>query len=251
MRKIIIANWKMNPATPREARALAAKTKLLASRLRTTSLIVCPPAIHLGLLSAGKSKAIWGAQDVSLKSGEGPFTGELSAAMLRYAGAEFALIGHSERRAMGETDETVNLKVKNALAAKLKVILCVGEEMRDDGGAYLEPLREQIKTALRGMSRSDLKRLVIAYEPVWAVGKRALAADTPAEFFHHSLFIKKILTDLFDKRAAMLVPVLYGGSVDGKNAAGFLHEGRADGLLVGRASLQPEEFKKILYAAEH
>lgn len=251
MRKIIVANWKMNPATVREAKALAAKTKLLASKLSKTSAIACVPAAFLDSLTATRSKLLWGAQDVSLQAGEGPFTGELSAEMLRYAGAEFALVGHSERRALGETDEVVSLKVKNALSAKLKVILCVGEQTRDEGGAYLEPLREQIKLAIKGLSKSDLKKIIVAYEPVWAVGRKALNADTPAEFFHHSLFIRKVISDLFDKKTAMQVPVLYGGSVDGKNAEGFLKEGRADGLLVGRASLKPEEFKKILYVAEH
>lgn len=251
MRKIIVANWKMNPATPREAKNLALKTKQLASKLSKTSVIACVPAIFLSQLSEHRSKLLWGAQNISLHAGEGPFTGELSAEMLRYAGAEFTLVGHSEARATGETDEMINLKVRHALAAKLKVILCVGEETRDEGGTYLEPLREQIKSALKGLNRSDLKKIIVAYEPVWAVGKKALNADTPAEFFHHSLFIRKILSDLFDKKSAMIVPVLYGGSVDSKNAEGFLKEGRADGLLVGRASLKPEEFKKILYVAEH
>ena len=251
MRKIIVVNWKMNPATPREAKALAAKTKQLASKLTKTSVIAAVPAVYLPALTSGRSKVLWSAQNVSVKSGEGAFTGELSAEMLSYAGAEFTLVGHSEARAAGETDEVVNVKVRNALNAKLKVILCVGEQTRDEGGTYLEPLREQIKSAVKGLSKNELKKIIIAYEPVWAVGRKALNADTPAEFFHHSLFIRKVISDLFDKKVAMQVPVLYGGSVDGKNADGFLKEGRADGLLVGRASLKPEEFKKILYAAEH
>lgn len=247
----MVANWKMHPPTPREAKELGGKTRLLASKLTKTSVIACVPAIFLPDLAAKRSKVLWGAQDVSVEAGEGAFTGELSAEMLRYAGAAFTLVGHSERRARGESDEVVNKKIRLALSAGLKVIVCLGETERDDHGHYLEPLREQLKLALKGLTKADLKKIIIAYEPVWAVGKKAFNADTPAEFLHHALFIRKTLSDLFDKKLAMQVPILYGGSVDSKNASGFLKEGGADGLLVGRASLKPEEFKKILYVAEH
>jgi triosephosphate isomerase len=251
-KKLLVANWKMHPETPREAKALAAKLKALAARQRRHAIVACPPAVWLGLLGGGKSGALrWGAQDVSVKIGVGAFTGELSAGQARYAGATFALIGHSERRALGETDEQIGQKVKNSLAARLKPIICVGEDKRDEGGEYLEPLRHQIKGALAGLKKADLRNVVIAYEPVWAVGKSAQAADTPEEFFRHAIFIRKVISDLFGAKTAMAVPVLYGGSVDGKNAAGFLTIGQADGLLVGRASLKPEEFKKIIHAASH
>ncbi len=253
MKKIIVANWKMNPETPREAKALALKTKTLASKLKQASVIVCPPSLYLSLFTTTRSnqRLWWGSQDFSLESDQGAFTGELSAAMLAYSGAQFSIIGHSERRARGETDEQVNKKVKLALAARLKPIICVGEAKRDEQGHYLEPLREQIRQALKGLDKSALKKIIIAYEPVWAVGRAGKGADTPEEFLHHALFIRKTISDLFDKKLAMQVPVLYGGSVDSGNAEGFLKAGSADGLLVGRASLKPEEFKKILYVADH
>ncbi|MDO8183563.1 MAG: triose-phosphate isomerase [bacterium] len=252
MKKIVVANWKMNPATPREAKVLWSKTKALTARLKDSYLIVCPPAVFINTFSSQLTPRLsLGVQDISLAAGEGAFTGELSAQMLQYAGAQFALIGHSERRVKGETDEEVNKKVKLALASRLKPIICVGENKRDEHGHYLEPLRQQVKKALTGLTKPDLKRIIIAYEPVWAVGRMAKGADTPAEFLHHSLFIRKTLSDLFDKKLAMQVPIIYGGSVDSKNAEGFIKEGGADGLLVGRASLKPEEFKKILYVAEH
>lgn len=247
-RKLMVANWKMNPATPREAKALALKLKALAAKA-PHALVVCVPSIFLGSLTSQKSgKLIWGAQDVSVEAGSGPFTGETSAAQVRYAGAVYAIIGHSERRARGETGETINQKVKNSLAAKLKPIICVGETERDEKGDYLEPLQKQIKEALAGLKKNDLKNVVIAYEPVWAVGSQAKRADTPENFLHHAIFVRKVISDLFDKKTAMAVPILYGGSVDSRNAFGFLTAGEADGLLVGRASLKPEEFKKIIYA---
>lgn len=252
VKKLFVANWKMHPETPREAKALAAKTKVLAGRYRKHAVVVCPPAVFLGLLADTSSKSLhWGAQDVSLRRGAGAYTGEVSAAQVCYAGASYALIGHSERRAMGETDEMVNQKVKNALAARLKPIICVGETERDEGGQYLAPLERQIRGALAGLKKTDLKNVIIAYEPVWAVGQAAQKADTPEDFFHHAIFIRKTISDLFGKKVAMATPVLYGGSVNGKNAAGFLMEGQADGLLIGRASLKPEEFKKIIHAASH
>lgn len=251
-RKLLVANWKMHPETPREAKALAQKIKALAVRNRQLLIVVCPPAVFLGPLTAGSSQTLkWGVQDVSLKRGAGAYTGEISASQDRYAGAGFAIIGHSERRTLGETNEIVNQKVKNALVARLKPIICVGETERDDGGKYLGPLHGQIKAALTGLKKIDLKNVIMAYEPVWAVGKEAKQADTPDDFLHHAIFIRKVVSDLFDQKTAMSLPVLYGGSVDGKNAAGFLTIGQADGLLVGRASLKPEEFKKIIHAASH
>ncbi len=253
MKKIVVANWKMNPETMREAKKLALETKKLAGKLRSTTIIACVPNVFLTELASGRpsTRLLWGAQDVSGKEGTGAFTGEVSAKLLQYAGAQFAIIGHSERRALGESDEVVNSKIKLALAARLRVIICIGESERDESGDYLRPLREQLKQAFRGLAKNDLKKVIVAYEPVWAVGREATRSDTPAEFLHHALFIRKTISDLFDAKTAMQVPVLYGGSVDSKNAEGFLKEGRADGLLIGRASLKPEEFKKILYVAEH
>lgn len=251
-KKLLVANWKMNPATPREARQLAQATKALAARRHNWAVVICPPAIFLGFLSGGSAKTVrWGVQAVSTHRGEGAYTGEISASQAHYAGAAYALVGHSEARARGETNQTVNQQVKNALSAKLKPIICIGETNRDPAGEYLEPLHQQIKEALAGLKKVDLNNIIFAYEPLWAVGQLAKEADTPENFRQHAIFIRKIINDLFGSKTAMTVPVLYGGSVDGKNAAGFLTEGQADGLLLGRASLKPTELKKIIYAANH
>lgn len=251
-KKLLVANWKMNPATPREARQLAQATKTLAARRREWGVVICPPAIFFGFLASGSAKTVrWGVQTISTHRGEGAFTGEISASQAHYAGATYALVGHSEARARGETDQIINQQVKNALNAKLKPIICIGETNRDPAGEYLEPLLQQIKEALAGLKKVDLNNLIFAYEPLWAVGQTAREADTPENFRQHAIFIRKIISDLFDSKIAMAVPILYGGSVDGKNAAGFLTEGQADGLLLGRASLKPAELKKIVYAASH
>ena len=251
MKKLLVANWKMHPETTREAKLLTHKLKALAARHRQHTIAVCPPAVFLGLLAGAGGKLLWGAQDVSLTRGVGAYTGEVSASQARYAGATLTIIGHSERRALGETDETINQKIKNALAARLKPVICLGETERDESGQYLAPLERQIRGALAGLKKTDFKNMIIAYEPVWAVGKAAQRADTPEDFFRHAIFIRKVISDLFGKKVAMNTPVLYGGSVDSKNAASFLVQGQADGLLIGRASLKPDEFKKIIHATSH
>ncbi len=250
MLKLIVANWKMNPATPREARELYLKTKQAALKQRSARVIICPPAIFIGCLNHKTSSRLsLGVQDISVHRNTGAFTGAISAAQASYSEAEYAIIGHSERRAAGDEEKIINTKVKLALAAKLNVILCVGEKSRDGEGGYLQELHEQLTSALAGVPNNFYKKLVIAYEPVWAVGKGASGADTPAEFLHHKLFIQKVLSKTVGAAAAKAVPVLYGGSVDHKNAESFLNEGQAGGLLVGRASLRADHFKQIIYAA--
>lgn len=250
MRKMIVANWKMNPATPREAKELYQKTKRLALGQNAAQVVVCPPAIFLGFLNHRDSARLrLGVQDVAMEQGTGAYTGAISAAMTRYVGAEYTIVGHSERRSAGDTDEIVNLKVKSTLAAKLKVILCIGENERDHDGRYLKVLSEQLESSLDEVPKNFFKNLVIAYEPVWAVGEGALAVDTPADFLHHKLFIHKVISHMVGGRVAKAVPVLYGGSVNVKNAADFINHGQADGLLVGRESLRPDHFKQIIHAA--
>ncbi len=251
--KIIVANWKMNPASPREAKLLAAASKKTAATLLKTRTIICPPAVYLPLLVPAKSskKIFYGAQDIFAKSeNEGAYTGETSAKMIKNSGADYSLIGHSERRRAGETDRLVREKVQAAIKAGLKPILCVGEDKRDVHGEYLEVLRRQIGHCLGDLKKSYYGEIIIAYEPVWAVGVEAHAADTPDNFFHNALFIRKVFASLAGAEMARSLPVLYGGSVSVKNAEEFLKDGRADGLLVGRESLLPEHFRQILKIAD-
>ncbi|MBI4136127.1 MAG: triosephosphate isomerase [Candidatus Vogelbacteria bacterium] len=238
----------MAPETPREARALFAKVKRAARRLRRTAVVICPPAIFLPLLAPGKNLAL-GGQDV-FDELRGAYTGSISAAMIKYAGADYVIIGHSERRARGETDELIKRKVRLALKIGLKVILGVGETVRDDRGDYLQVLRAMLERDLDGLRRPELENLIIVYEPVWAIGGAASQADTPEGFLEHSLFIRKVLAARFGQNLALAVPILYGGSVTPENAADFLGRGEAVGLLVGHESLRVDHFNSILRLAD-
>ena len=249
MTKIIVGNWKLNPLTPREAKALLAKIKTKTPDSKKVRVVICPPAVYLSLFDGGRlGNLSFGAQDAFWED-EGAYTGQISMPMVKYVGAMYVIIGHSERRACGETNKMINAKVKKALKAGLQIILCIGEKERDPNGHYLEFIKQQIEESLAGLKKQNLKNLTIAYEPVWAIGKEAKSADTPAEFIHNALFIKKILSKMFGKKEALSVSILYGGSVNKKNAAEFLTAGQADGLLVGRASLDPDQFGAIIKIA--
>ncbi len=249
MKKIIVANWKMNPDTPREARELYAKVKRSAQRLHKTTVVVCPPAIFLPLLKSDGSVAL-GGQDLHDEP-RGAYTGSISGPALKYAGADYVIIGHSERRGRGgESDELINKKLRLAFKIGLRVILCLGETVRDEHGHYLKTLREMFEKDLERINRNEIGQLIIAYEPVWAIGEKASGADTPAGFLEHSLFLKKILAARFGQGLAFTVPILYGGSVTPDNALDFLTSGEADGLLVGHESLRADHFGEILHLAE-
>ena len=265
MKKLIVANWKMNPQTPREARGLFSKVKLAAGKLRQTQVVICPSAVFLTLLKSGKNLALGGQDIFELGPSGAParpngrsggFTGSISAAQIKYAGAEYVILGHSERRrslataGQGETDELINKKVRLALETGLKVILCVGETTRDERGDYLKVLRAMIEHGLERVVRAEIKSLVVAYEPVWAIGGLTQVADTPEGFLEHSLFIKKVLAARFGQAAAMAVPILYGGSVSPENVRDFLTRGEASGLLVGHESLRADHFNQILRLAD-
>ena len=250
-RKLIVANWKMEPQTRLEAVALMRKIAKKARALEHARAVVCPPAVFLSVWkkAAGAPSCALGAQDVFWED-RGAHTGEISPFMLTDAGATYVLVGHSERRARGDTDDMIEKKLRAVLAHGLTVILCVGEKVRDEEGGYLRVVEGELRSALQKVGKDALSHVVIAYEPVWAVGQGAHRADTPGEFFEMSIFIRKIIGKMFGTNAAHAARVLYGGSVDEKNAGGFLKEGNADGLLVGRASLDAKKFSAILDVAE-
>lgn len=234
----------------KEARETVGGIKKVIAGLKKTNVVLCPPVVYLENLvgkKAGKLK--FGAQDVYWEE-KGAHTGSISPLMLAEAGAEYVIVGHSERRAGGESGEIINLKIKAAMKAGLGVVLCVGEKDRDTHGHYLKVLETQLKEALLKMPPRLSEKLIIAYEPVWAIGKDATGVETPEGFMHNAIFIKKILSKIVGKKRAMEVPILYGGSADAKNAESFLKDGGADGLLVGRASLSARDFGEILKIAE-
>jgi len=250
-KKIIIGNWKMAPITMKEAKATFSAIKKTASRLRNVQTVTCPPFVYLSDLKNMTSghRCLVGAQD-SFWNEQGAYTGEVSPAMLANLGIKYVILGHSERRALGESDFIVSKKVKACLKAGLIVVLCVGEEERDDNGEFIKFIKKEITESLKWVQKKDLKNIIVAYEPIWAIGKRAKRSASPEDALEMSILIKKVLADLFDKDLAVKVPILYGGSVNPQNSKTFLVQGEMDGLLVGRASLDSRAFIEILKGAE-
>lgn len=244
-KKLIIGNWKMNPTTLNEARRIFRSTKNTAKKLTRTDVVVCPPFVYISVLLPKRSEPVVsiGAQDSYIQE-QGSFTGEVSPFMLKELGVTYVIIGHSERRAKGETDEIISNKVAMALEAGLHVVLCVGEKERDEHGSHLEVLKAQIKDSLNKVPKKLIGKLVVAYEPVWAIG--AKEAMSPALVYEMSLFVKKSLADAYGHDEAVSTPVLYGGSVNFRNAGDIITMGKVDGLLVGRESLNSDGFTELL-----
>jgi triosephosphate isomerase (TIM) len=247
MKTLIVANWKMHPRTLREAKALLAVTRAAAAKARGASVVVCPPAVFLSNLAQGSrgKSVVFGAQDCAAEA-KGAHTGEVSAGMLFDRGARFVILGHSERRAQGERNEEVNRKVIAAHAAGLTAILCVGERERDPEGMYLGLVKDEVVEALRGVPREALASVIVAYEPIWAIGKRAEDAMRPHDAHETALYIRKVLRETYAHDDALKVPILYGGSVEAENARSILAEGGVDGLLVGHQSIEPKGFADLL-----
>ncbi len=243
---LVVGNWKMNPSTLAEAKRLVVQLRTLARKFTPdVSVVVVPPSIYLSDLTrlSPSGRLQFGVQNVWPGS-TGAQTGEISVSMASSCGATYVIIGHSERRASGETDEQIAAKYQSVAASKLTPILCVGEATRDPSGDYYAVVETQLTRALAGSKKAQLKRTVIAYEPVWAIGTGQ--TSTPADVEEMRLFIDKCLTKLFDRATARAVRVLYGGSVNQKNATELFIHGGVDGFLVGGASLRSAEFARIV-----
>lgn len=247
--KLIVANWKMNPRTLKDAKKIFNDFKKEKVNYTNKTVVLCPPSIFLRDLKKmyTGSKIFWGVQDVHYEE-DGQFTSDISIPMTKEAGARFAIIGHSEVRAKGETDEIIAKKVFKCLKAEMHTLLCVGEKVHDSQATYLGIVAEQLRNALKYISPALVKKLVIVYEPIWAIGKGKTAMNTHDIHFMN-LFIKKELMHKFGKNIGSHIPVLYGGSVDSYNAQAIIKEGMVDGLLVGRSSLNSDEFAKIINLA--
>lgn len=246
MKKIIVGNWKMNPVELSDAEEILREVAAGTGGFSGVNIVICPPFTFLeNLVTLSSKKIAIGAQDCFFGS-TGAYTGEVSAEMLRGMGVKYVIVGHSERRALGDSDELINKKVASALSSGLKVIICVGEKERDDSGEYLNFIRKQLTVGLNKIRKSLLKNLIVAYEPVWAIGKNAVRVNTPEDTLEVSIFIKRVLVEMFGREGGIKVPILYGGSVDTNNCEGFLRDGKADGLLVGRESLHAVNFIKII-----
>ena len=248
MNTLIIGNWKMNPETRAEAQRIIRATRRVARTLTHTHVVACPPALYISICVSKKQDSVAvGTQLVSTYEG-GAHTGEYSGRMLVDSGVTYAIIGHSEQRAAGETDATVAARINSALNAGLIPVVCIGETTRDEEGVYLETLKNQIKHSFEGILAKRATDIILAYEPVWAIG--AAEAMGPEQIYETSLFIKKVFSDIFSQESAMKVQVLYGGSVNFRNAGDIIRVGKVDGLLVGRESVNIPGFKALLNAVD-
>lgn len=250
--RYVIGNWKMNPVSARAARRLFVALSRRLPRLKRTTVVVAPPFPYLAL-GKGFSRFTLGGQDAFYFGPGGAYTGEVSLEMLADLGVRLVIVGHSERREyVGETNEVVNKKLKAVLASGMKAVLCVGEREREPREAALIFLKRQVEEGVRGLTRSQCARLLVAYEPVWALSLRSGGRVAPPEHaFRMALYIRKIITTTLGSARASSVPVLYGGSVSAASTADFLRDGWLGGLLVGGKSLDPKEFALICLAADH
>jgi len=246
VRPFIAGNWKMNK-TIRDAVDFTNQLKNMTAGLDDRDVIISPPFTSLyPVAEALKGSQIHlSAQNLSDKA-EGAYTGEVSARMLADAGCAYVIIGHSERRTLyGEKDAVINTKIKIALVSGLKPIFCIGETLDErEGNRTFNVIERQIKEGLNNLITDDIRRLVIAYEPVWAIGTGKTATQEQAQEVH--AYIRHLMENAYGKNIATDVPVIYGGSVNPKNIATLMAERDIDGALVGGASLEIESFIRII-----
>ncbi len=242
---IVIGNWKMNPETGNLAEKLFTSISKLSAPLKKTEVVIAPPFVFFPKkfkktkkLSLGSQDAFWG--------GIGASTGEVSSLQLKKLGVSHVILGHSERRALGESDAMVAKKADAVLKDELTPIICVGEKERDPHGEYLTFLSNQISNSLTGLSKKDVANIIIAYEPLWAIGKNAMGVIDSHGLHQMTIFIQKTLTTLFGRETASGIRIIYGGSVDGASAPELIRQGNVTGFLVGRASLTAKDFGEIL-----
>ena len=244
-KKIVAGNWKMN-TTVQEGVELAKAVVAKASEVNGVELVVAPPFTHLMSVSEAlkSSKVELSAQNCADKD-KGAYTGEVSVDMLKSAGCSYTILGHSERRQYyGETDAKLVEKVKLAISAGLKVILCVGENLEQrEAGKHFDVVAEQTKNVLYNFTAKDMAKVVIAYEPVWAIGTGKTATNEQAQEIH--AYIRKVLADKFGASVADQTPILYGGSCKPSNAKELFACPDIDGGLIGGAALKAEDFIQI------
>lgn len=247
---VIAGNWKMNK-TPSEAKALVSAIAERAAGKSGCEVVLCVPYVDIpaAVEAAAGTDVKIGAENVHFKE-SGAYTGEVSAAMLVECGVTHVIVGHSERRQyFGETDTTVNLRAKAGLAAGLTVIICVGEVLEQrQSGITSEVVSMQTKLALAGISAEELKKVIIAYEPVWAIGTGLTA--TPEQADEVCGIIRGVVAELYGEECAEALTIQYGGSMNDKNAAELLAKVNVDGGLIGGASLKPDAFSAIIDAAQ-
>jgi len=259
MKTLVVANWKMNPQTLGEAKQLFNSVKKGTRNIKRAEVVICPPFVYLKELKEPSSfykRNSVPLSSVPLRLGaqncfwekEGAYTGEISPSMLKDAGCQYVIVGHSERRRyFEETDEIINKKLKVIIETKMSPILCIGETQKQrDRGETDKILKRQIEKALEDISKlkTQNSKLSIAYEPIWAIG-----TGNPCDIEETQkigLLIRKIVSKIYNQTISKNIRLLYGGSVNSKNAAGYIKEAGFQGLLVGGASLKAKEFIEIV-----
>jgi len=249
-KKVIAGNWKMNNGINETVSLISELKKEMSGKEFNCDVIICPPFVNLE--TAGALLKGWviklGAQNVYFEE-SGAFTGEISAAMLKGVGCEYVILGHSERRTIfGESDQVINKKLKTAVKNGLKPIFCVGETLEErEKGIAFKIIEEQIRNGLNSFNESGLENLIVAYEPVWAIGTGRNATPQQAQDVH--LFIRELIAKMFSAGFAAQLVIQYGGSVKADNAKELLSQPDIDGALVGGACLKADSFIKIVEAA--
>jgi triosephosphate isomerase len=244
---LIVGNWKLNPLTLADSSALATAVAKKNKTSPKVLIAIAPPFPYLSEVGKkiAKSSVALAAQDVHYEV-IGAATGEVSVLQLKDLGVQYVIVGHSERRALGETDEIVRRKVEVVLKHRLIPVVCVGERERDDQGNFYTFIEAQLRSLAEVLPAAAIKKVVIAYEPIWAIGTGLTA--TPDDVKEMQLFIESVLTKLYDRPTAKKVNLLYGGSVKPQNAMELHQIGDMGGFLVGGASLSAEDFSAIIKA---
>lgn len=247
MKPFIVANWKMNPTTLAEANRLFNSVARGLKNIKNVEVVICPPFVYLPIFKFRTKDFILGAQDCFWEK-RGAFTGEVSPLMLKNLGCNYVIIGHSERRKhFKETDDMINKKIKTALITKINPIFCLGETIEErKGGKTQKVLKKQLISGFKNISESLIlnSKFSIAYEPLWAIG-----TGNPCDFKEAqkiNLFLRKFIAQIFNNSLAKKIRIIYGGSVNSKNATFYIKEAKMNGLLVGGASLDAKEFIKII-----
>lgn len=246
-KKIVAGNWKMNTLLKDGMELAKAVEEQTRANSADALVIIAPPFTHLSRIGDLISHVRLAAQNCSSEA-SGAYTGEVSPAMLVSAGVEYVIIGHSERRSYyAEDNHVLNKKVKLALQAGLKPIYCCGEVLEErEAGKLFEVVETQIKVGLEGLTAADMEKVVVAYEPVWAIGTGKVASPEQAQEMHQ--FIRQLLARLFDEQVAQDISLLYGGSCKPSNAAELFANPDVDGGLIGGASLKDGDFAAIVNA---
>ncbi len=248
---LMVGNWKMNPVKVKEAETLATDIKKAIAKMKHVEVVVCPSLIHIPHIEkiTKTGQLVLGSQNVAHEE-KGSLTGEVSVLQLSEYGVKYCIVGHSERRFFGETNESIARKIELLIKKNITPILCIGEQGRDEKGNYLHDIENQLKLSLSGLSKKIADKVVIAYEPLWAIGKTAARSATKEEIEEVVILIRRTLSDLYAMKSIPQNKILYGGSVGNKkDVAMSISKGYISGCLVGLASLASKTFIPLIEEA--